>query len=219
MTEKVRIDVWSDIACPWCFIGKRHLERALVEAEVEVEVVWHAYELNPRVSREVSHRTYAERIARKYRCSMEDAQAMIDRMVSAGAEAGLDLRFDMVVPTNTFDGHRLVAWARMQGRQGAMKERLLKAYMTEGANLGDHAVLAQLASEVGLNQEATAELLAGDTFSQEVRSDEDSALQLGISGVPFFVVGGRIPLSGAQPPEVIADAIRTAADTADVDRV
>ena len=205
---EVRVDVWSDIACPWCFVGKRHLERAVANVEPRVEVVWHAYELNPKASVKVDATPYVERLARKYRCSVDDAQSMIDRMVAAGAQAGLDLRFDRVVPTNTFDGHRLVAWAQTLGKQSEMKERLLVAYMTEGANLGDRQVLSELAAEIGLH--GASEMLEGDGFKADVREDEETAYRLGISGVPFFVVAGRFPLSGAQPPAAIAEAIQKA---------
>ena len=217
--EPVRIDVWSDVACPWCWVGKRHLEKAL-SGVTDADVVWRAFELNPRapvrvdggsVDREgVESKdggpTYAQRLARKYGVSEEEGQAMIDRMKGIGESAGLDFRFDRIKPTNTFDAHRLLRWAADEGRQPALKERLFQAYMHEGLLLGDPDVLAEQAASVGLDGGEAKRILADGRFADEVRTDEVFARQIGVSGVPFYVFGGRLSVSGAQPSEVLRGA-------------
>jgi predicted DsbA family dithiol-disulfide isomerase len=207
--QPLTIDVWSDIACPWCWVGKRNLEAALADLDHPVAIRWHAFELDPRAPRSVGeNHDYVGRLARKYGATREQAQAMIDRMVGAGASAGVDFRFDRIRPGNTFDAHRLLHWAAEHERQTALKERLLAAYMNEGRSIADPAELAQLAADVGLDAEAAAAVLASDDFAAEVRADEDTAARLGVSGVPFFVVGQRYAVPGAQPPSVLLQILR-----------
>lgn len=207
---KLTIDIWSDIACPWCYIGKRHLEQALDQFahKADVEVVWHAFELDPSAPpvRDASQ-SYAERLARKYGMAVEQAQQRLDHMVGVAAKDGLDFRFDKVRAGNTFDAHRLIHLGHERGIQDAVKERLLRAYMTEGRAIGDRAALQELAVEAGLDAAEVAALLEGDRFAAEVRRDEATARELGISGVPFFVLGGRLGVSGAQPAEVLLGAL------------
>lgn len=207
---KLRIDLWSDIACPWCYVGKRRLEQALARFDhrKDVEVVWRAFELDPSAPRVRDTRQgYAERLARKYGTTPAQAQAMIDRMVDTAAGDGLALRFDHIRPGNTFDAHRLLHLAHERGVQDALKERLLRAYLTEGQAIGEPDVLAPLAREVGLDEREVADLLAGDRCAAEVRQDEALARELGITGVPFFVLAGRLGVSGAQPTEVLLGAL------------
>ncbi|HEY0195238.1 MAG TPA: DsbA family oxidoreductase [Kofleriaceae bacterium] len=184
------MDIWSDIACPWCYVGKRHLEQALetFPHKAEVEIVWRAFELDPSAPRvRDGSQSYVERIARKYGTPAAQAQLMIDRMVDTAARDGLDFRFDKIQPGNTFDAHRVVHLAHERGKQDAMKERLMRAYLTEGAAIGQPEVLAGLA--------------------REVRADEAQARELGIDGVPFFVLAGRLGVSGAQPAETLRAAL------------
>lgn len=208
---QLRIDVWSDIACPWCYIGKRHLEQALAgfPHKDEVEIVWRAFELDPSAPRvrDTTSEPYADRLAAKYGMSRAQAEAKLDQMTAVAAADGLDFRFDRVTPGNTFDAHRLLHLAHERGVQDAMKERLLLAYMTEGQAIGDPAVLAVLGREAGLDETETRELLAGDRYAAEVRTDERLARELGISGVPFFVLSGRLGVSGAQPAAVLRSAL------------
>jgi predicted DsbA family dithiol-disulfide isomerase len=207
----MRVEIWSDVVCPWCYIGKRRFEQALdkFDHRDEVEVVWRAFELDPNapVTREGD---YATRIATKYGTSREQAQAMIDRMVDAGAGDGLDLRFDISRPGNTFDAHRLLHLAGERGRQDEVKERLLRATFTEGEPIGDRGVLARLAVDAGLDPDEVQTVLDGDRYSTEVRADERRAHELGVSGVPFFVVDGRYGVSGAQSPDVLLDVLNQA---------
>ena len=207
---KVRVDIWADIACPWCYVGKRHLEQALDRFPHRdgVEIVWRSFEQEPMAPRiRDASDSYVEQLARSYRTQLPQAQAMIDRMVETAAKDGLELRFDRIQPGNTFDAHRLLHLAHERGVQDAVKERMLRAYMTEGQAIGDPEVLLVLAREAGLDEREARELLDGDRYAAEVRTDEALARQLGISGVPFFVLDGRLGVSGAQPAEVLLGAL------------
>jgi predicted DsbA family dithiol-disulfide isomerase len=211
--KKLRIDVWSDIVCPWCYVGKRRLEAALAQfpQREAVEVVWRAFELDPSAPAVRDERVpYAERLARKYGTSVDQAQKMIDRMTEVAAADGLDFRFDRIRSGRTFDAHRLLHLAAERGLQDALKERLLRAYMTEGAAIGDPKTLVRLASEAGLDADEAERVLASDAYAAEVRSEEDDARDLGVTGVPFFVIGGRYAVSGAQPAEVLLGAVTAA---------
>ncbi len=237
MSEPLTIDIWSDIACPWCWVGKRNLEGALEELGVHTHVRWHAFELNPHASKIAPEQIdYAERLAKKYRTTHDGGQAMVDRMVDFGRDAGLELRFDRIRPSNTFDAHRLVAWAgqsgratemaghatempghatEMPGRATEMKERLFTAYLHEGLSISDHDQLAKLAAEVGLDRNGALAVLSGDEFSDQVRSDEMAAQKMGVSGVPFFLIAGQLALPGAQPIPVLLDALRQSLSPSD----
>jgi predicted DsbA family dithiol-disulfide isomerase len=210
---ELRIDVWSDIACPWCFVGKRRLERALEQfphAE-QVKVTWHAFELDPSAPKErdpsVSH---TERIAKKYGMSVEQARLNSERLVQVARADGLAFDFEHIRSGNTFDAHRLVHLGHQRGLQDAVKERFLKAYLEEGALMSDAGTLLRLASEAGLDEGEVADVLASDQFAQAVRDDEDAARELGINGVPCFVLDHRFAISGAQSPQVLLSALHQA---------
>ena len=211
--KKLRVDVWSDIACPWCYVGKRRLEAALAKFPHRdaVEVVWRAFELDPSAPPErPSDVGYAERLAKKYGSSVNEAQGMITRMTDVAATDGLDFHFEKIRPGNTFDAHRVLHLALERGKQDAVKERFLLAYMTEGAPIGDPETLVRLAAEAGLDAEEVRATLASDASAREVREDEDEARELGISGVPFFVFAGKLAVSGAQPAELLLRALTQA---------
>ncbi len=222
-SKKLRIDVWSDIACPWCYVGKRRLEAALATFPhaASVEIAWRAFELDPNAPRKQDTSvSYAERLGKKYGTTEAEARTMIDRMTNTAREDGLDFRFDRIKPGNTFDAHRIIhlaGAAHGYARQGAVKERLLRAYMTEGEPIGDPDTLVRLGVEAGLDGERVRALLASDAHAEEVRDDENEARELGISGVPFFVLGGVYAVSGAQSAEVLLRALHQAwADHADI---
>jgi predicted DsbA family dithiol-disulfide isomerase len=211
--KKLRIDIWSDIVCPWCYVGKRRLEAALAlfPHRGDVEVTWRAFELDPsapavRDSR-VSH---AERLAKKYGMSVSKAGAAIDNMTQVAAADGLEFHFEMTRSGNTFDAHRVLHLARERGVQDAVKERFLRGYMTEGSPIGEREALVDLAGQAGLDREEVRAMLAGTQYAAEVRAEEDQARKLGVSGVPFFVMGGRYAVSGAQPASVLLGAIEKA---------
>ena len=204
----MRIDIWSDVVCPWCYVGKRRLEAALAQFphRDEVDVHWHSFELDPAAPRE-REGSYEERLAEKYGCSVEEAAAMTATMMEAAAGDGLDFRFDKARPGNTFDAHRLLHLAADRGVQGALKERLFAATFTEGEPIGDGETLVRLATSVGLAADEVRGVLAGDAYAADVRADEQQAQSLGISGVPFFVVDQKYGVSGAQPSELLLQVL------------
>jgi predicted DsbA family dithiol-disulfide isomerase len=207
----VRVEIWSDVVCPWCYIGKRHFELALAEFEArdEVEVVWRSFELDPGHPRDAEG-DLAEALAAKYGSSVEQARAMIDGMSERAAQVGLRYELHSAVPANTFDAHRLIHLATARGLQDAAEERLFTAYMVEGKDVGDRATLVRLAGEIGLDEAEAEGVLAGSDYADEVRADEREAGQLGVTGVPFFVIDRAYGISGAQPPEHILAALRHA---------
>jgi predicted DsbA family dithiol-disulfide isomerase len=208
--KKLRIDVWSDIACPWCFVGKRRLEAALARFphRSEVEVVWRAFELDPSAPRERDRAvSYAGRLAGKYGKPIAEAERMIASMTETARGDGLSFRFDRIRSGNTFDAHRVLHLAAERGAQDAVKERFLRAYLEEGEPIGDPATLVRLAADAGLDADEVQAVLSTDAHAAAVRADEETARELGIHGVPFFVLDGRHALSGAQPADVFLGAL------------
>ena len=203
------VEIWSDVACPWCYIGKRRFESALEQFEHrdDVKVTWRSFELDPGAPHERTG-DRAERLAEKYGMTVQQARDAEERLTAVAAGEDLPFCFDIARSGNTFDGHRLVHLAEAHGLQDEMKERLLRAYFTEGELISDHDTLMRLAVEVGLEEEEVRELLAGDRFADAVREDERTAGELGISAVPTFVVDRRLGTSGAEPPEALLDLLR-----------
>lgn len=201
----MRVDVWSDVVCPWCFIGLANLEEALVgfEHADDVDIVLHSFELDPNAPRR-DDTPLEELLARKYRSTIDEVRAQHDRIRALGAERGIDFRFDRAVRGSSFDAHRLLHLARQRGVQLALKHRLGRAYFTDGEPLGEQDTLRKAAADVGLDPAEIDEVLGGDRYAGEVRQDEEAARQIGVAGVPFFVIDGRFGLPGAQP----ADALR-----------
>jgi predicted DsbA family dithiol-disulfide isomerase len=208
MTKRLPVDVWSDIVCPWCAIGRRRLELALGQFEHanEVDVGWRAFELDPRAPA-IQEGDNVARLGQKYGRSRSEALAMMRNVEQLAAKDGLDLHLTTARTGNTFDAHRVLKLARERGVQGAVNERFFRGYMTEGEAIGDHEVLVKLAAEAGLDGDEVREALAGDRFASEVREEERMARSLGITGVPFFVFGGKYAVSGAQPLEVLVGAL------------
>lgn len=204
----MQLHVWSDYACPYCYIGKRLLEEALAEFEHadDIEIVYKAFELNPAASRSVVDTTQ-QRIEFKYGKSPAAARAMIESIMAMGWRVGLTMNYDTVRYTNTFDAHRLTKFAEAKGIGGAMTERLFRAYFTENRELADAQTLMSIATELGLDGEDVSEMLASDAYADAARSDETEASRLGIHGVPFFAFaeGG---LSGAHPKVSLLNALR-----------
>jgi len=207
----VKVEIWSDVVCPWCAIGKSRFEAAVERFEHgdQVEVVWRSFELDPTAP----HRhegDLVERLASKYGMSREQAEASQAHLTTMAADEGLDFHFERAQSGNTFDAHRLLHLAGEHGRQGELKDRLFRAYFTEGEPIGDPATLRRLAVEVGLDPAAVDAVLAGDTYAEAVRADEAEASALGVSGVPFFVVDRRFGVSGAQPADLLLDVLQQA---------
>ena len=204
------IDIVSDVVCPWCYIGKRHVEAALAGLPDVTNVVirWHAYELNPDLPSEgVERAAYLER---KFGGPARAAQ-IYARVRDAGERAGIAFDFDAIVrQPNTREAHRLIAWAQARGDADALVERLFRAYFIEGRDLTDRETLIALAADAGVDAEAARNWLASGRGVSEIAQAEARARELGITGVPFFIFDGRIGLSGAHPPETIRDAINQA---------
>jgi len=204
------IDVVSDVVCPWCFIGKRRLEKALaLRPEIATEVRWLPFFLNPWVPREGITR---EKYLKTKFGSVERYNANVPRIVAAAKAEGLDYAPDKIArQPNTLDCHRLILWARNSGDPGRMKQRLMDLYFTEGADLSDHEVLVGAAVDCGMDAEVTRKLLASDADVAEVETAANSATEAGITGVPCFIFGGKFAVSGAQSPDYLADALQRAA--------
>lgn len=207
----MQIDIWSDVVCPWCYIGKRRLERALAgfEHSGEVTVTWHSFELDPSAPA-VSNLPMTELIARKYGHSVETAREMLSDLDRLAAAEGLDYRMEQTRGGNTFDAHRLVHLARRHGADAGIEEALFAAYFIERVAISDHEVLRRVAAGVGLPPAEVDEVLAGDGFAAEVRSDERRAAEIGITGVPTFLVDGRWVVAGAQDSDTMLSVLRRA---------
>ena len=204
--QPVRIDVVSDVVCPWCFIGKHRLEKALaLRPDIAVEVHWRPYFLNDWIPREgISREEY---LTTKFGSS-ERYKGIAQRVGAAAAEEGLVYASDkMTRQPNTLDCHRLIRWAEGIGKAADMKQRLMDLYFTEGADLTNHAVLVQAASDVGLDPEDVRAALGSDQDVEQIEQEVLAAKQAGIEGVPCFIFGGKFAVSGAQSPEYLADAI------------
>ncbi len=212
----IRIDVWSDVACPWCYIGKRNLESGIAGfTAAPVEVVYHSFELAPDTPVEFTG-SEVEFLMSHRGVSADQARAMIDRVVGIARTAGLDYDYDSLQHTNTLKAHELLHYAKERGLQLEMKERLLSAYFVEGRHVGRVEDLADLAAEVGLDRDDVVRSLEAGEYSDAVRVDMVQARQYGINGVPFFVIDSRYGISGAQPPEVFVEVLsRAAADRAE----
>ena len=218
MRAPLVVDVVSDVVCPWCYIGKRRLEKALDllrerEPDVAVQVRWHAFQLNPDLPPEgVDRRAYLDA---KFGGAARAGQ-IYERVRAAAAASGLALELDRIArQPNTLDAHRLIAWAQQRdaARAGDLVERLFRAYFIEGRLVGEHAELARIAGEAGYDSAAAAAFLASNALRSDVAAADERARTLGIGGVPFFIFDGRVALSGAQEPATLLEAIDEAAST------
>jgi len=205
----VLVEIWSDVACPWCYIGKRRFEAAVARFEHrdEVDVTWRAFELDPDAPRERAG-DRAVRLAEKYAITVERAREMEQTVTDAAAGVGLDFRFDIARSGSTFDAHKLIDLAHGHGLQDAMKERLLRAYFTEGKLVSDHGTLVALAGEVGIAEDEVRRALTDESLAARVREEERDAHRLGITSVPTFVVDRALGASGAHPPDALLDLLR-----------
>ncbi|MEO9139462.1 MAG: DsbA family oxidoreductase [Jatrophihabitans sp.] len=208
----MKVEIWSDVVCPWCYIGKRRFETALARFahRDEVQVTWRSFELDPNARPSVDDATYAERLGRKYGKSSGEAQQMLDSMTSTAADEGLDFHFEKAVHVNTFAAHQLIHLGATAGVQDAVKERLMRAYFTEGADVSDAATLIRLGGEAGLAAQDVQAALTDARYADAVRADESDATAIGISGVPFFVIDRTYGVSGAQSPETLLGVLQKA---------
>jgi predicted DsbA family dithiol-disulfide isomerase len=206
--EPITIDVWSDVVCPFCYLGDTVLRQAIEQFPhgSAVEVRYHSFQLNPGFPAGESIKA-DEYLARNYRMPAEQVAASHEHLASRGAEAGLDYRFADSLMVNTRDAHRLIHFAKAAGREHDMVVRLFKAEFTDGLDLADHEVLADLAAGLGLARAGAAEALATGAYEADVEADIARARQLGVSGVPFFVFDNKRAVSGAQPVETFRRAL------------
>ena len=207
----MKIEIWSDVACPWCYIGKRRFESAFAQFahRDEAEVIWRSYRLDPHAPRQ-SEKSVVEVLAAKYGVSRAQAAAMHDRVSGIAAQDGLDYHMDTVRYANTFDAHRLIHLAASHGMQQEAEERFFKAYFTEGKDLGDTETLVQLLAEIGVDAGETRTVLAGDKYADAVEADVQRAAEFGIQGVPFFAIDEKYGISGAQPSDLFSEVLERA---------
>ncbi len=204
------VDIWSDVVCPFCYLGKRRFENALsgFEHREQVQVTWHSFQLDPETRfkpGQTVHRYLAERKG----ITLETSRRLHERLVAEAAELGLAYNFDTALIANTFDAHRLTHFARERGRQAQVEERLFAAYFTEGKNIEDHSTLSALAAAEGLDAGEAASMLADGRYAQEVREDIEAAESMGAGGVPFYVFNRQYAVSGAQPSRVFLEVLQS----------
>ncbi|MCB0764892.1 MAG: DsbA family oxidoreductase [Flavobacteriales bacterium] len=209
--EKLTVEIWSDVVCPFCYIGKREFEHALARFahREEVEVIWRSFELDPTAPERSEFDMYGMLVAR-YGGTRESAASRVAGVVERARSIGLEYHMDKAVIGSSFDAHRLLQYARTQGLGPQAKERLFRAYFTEGCHIADTEVLVRLATEIGLESAATRQVIASDRFTDAVRADEREARALGVQGVPFFVLDRRYAVSGAQVSDRFLEALQQA---------
>jgi len=208
-TPPTTLEIWADIVCSWCYVGKRHLETALEGfGEDDVEIVWRSFELDPTLPADAG--SADEELARRRGLTLAEARAMHEETERMGAEIGIRFDFARARRGNTFDAHRVLHMARAEGRQTPVLDRLLAAYFAEGEPIGDRAALARVAGSAGLDPEAVSAMLESDAHAADVRAEEREAAALGITAVPFFVIDRRYGLAGAHPAETLREAIAQA---------
>lgn len=208
-TTTLKIDFVSDVSCPWCAVGLASLQTALdrVAPDVRAEITFQPFELNPHMVPEGEDTT--EHLRKKYGSTPEQAMAIRETIRARGAELGFTFNLDKRSRIyNTFDAHRLLHWAHLEGQQLALKQALLKAYFTDGEDPSNHDVLLRVATEVGLDAERAMQILASDTYADDVRAQEQFYQRQGIQSVPAVVINDRHLISGGQPPEVFEQALR-----------
>jgi predicted DsbA family dithiol-disulfide isomerase len=207
----MKVEIWSDIMCPFCYIGKRRFEVALqrFEGKDSVEVEWKSYMLSPELKTDPSKNLH-EFLAEHKGISLEEAKSMNDYVTNMAANSGLTYNFDTTIPANSFNAHRLLHFAKEYGEQNETEEALFKAYFTDGKNIDDAETLIQIAATVGLDTTALAEAMGSEAFFQDVVMDVQEARNIGVQGVPFFVFDRKYAISGAQEPDAFLQTLETA---------
>lgn len=210
-TPTLKIEIWSDVICPFCYIGKRKLEGALAQLPQRdrVEITWKSFQLQPETRTDPT-RNALQHLAERKGWSLDVARQAAADVSNRARDVGLMFNYDRTVVANTFDAHRLIHYATAHGKGDEMTEQLFNAYFVDGRNIADHAFLTDLAVGIGLPADATRGILASDRFAGEVRGDIDDALQMGINGVPFFVLDNKYAVSGAQDTSVFVEALTRA---------
>lgn len=209
MTETMKVNIWSDIRCPFCYIGKRKFEKALEKFadKDKVEVVWRSFQLDPNLETKPGINA-VDHIAAIKGISKKDAEAMHDHVTGAAKEVGLEFNFEKAVVANSFNAHRLIQLAKTKGLGNEAEEQLFKAHFTEGKNIDNGEVLTQTGIAIGLDEKEVQAMLSSDAFAGAVKQDEQEAHAIGVRGVPFFVFNDRYAVSGAQPPDTFLQALQ-----------
>ena len=208
----MQVEIWSDVICPWCYIGKRRFETALASfAQREnVKLIWRSFELDPKSPAQYPV-TLEQMLAKKYGVSLQEAALMNTRVSYVAKQSGLEYQLSKAKPGNTFDAHRLLHYATSKKVGDKATERVMHAYFSESLSIGDRAELARLAPEFGINESEALSVLESDAYKEDVRADEERAVKFGITGVPFFVIDEKIGISGAQSVEAFTQALQQAA--------
>jgi protein disulfide-isomerase len=210
MKTKMRVEIWSDIMCPFCYIGKRHFEQALQQFpnNNKIEIVWKSFQLDPSIPQHLPAKTSVyQYLAERKGMSYEQSVQMHERVVEMAKAAGLEYNFDKAIVANSFNAHRLIQLAKTEGLGDQAEERLFLAYFTEGKDFGDPTVLTELGQNIGLSPEQVSEALSNDEFAQKVKHDISEAEEIGVNGVPFFVFDRKYAVSGAQPSSAFLQVI------------
>jgi predicted DsbA family dithiol-disulfide isomerase len=207
----MKVEIWSDVVCPFCYIGKRRFEEALARfgGKEEVEIEWKSFQLNPQTVSNPNISSH-QNLANHKGISVEQATDMANQVTEMASNVGLSFDFDKAVVANTFNAHRLLHFSKAHGKQNELKERLLKAYFEKGENIDDKASLITIAEEVGLDKQAVQDFLNSDELAMEVKADIHEAQSLSIHGVPFFVFNRKYGISGAQPVEAFLQTLEKA---------
>ncbi|OTG67192.1 DsbA family oxidoreductase [Acinetobacter silvestris] len=215
----MRVDIWSDVVCPFCYIGKKRLEHVAAEAGIDLEIIWHSFELDPNAP--AKHDTSnTERLAKKYGRTIEQTQEMERNIAQVSAEEGIQFNWEQANSGNTFDAHRIIHLAQSKGLGNEAEEAFFHAYMTEGMSIGERETVEDVASRIGLDHTEVEYVLDSEEFADFVHHDEKIAReQLQVTGVPFFVFDQRLALSGAQPREVFLQVMQQALSTAKSDDI
>lgn len=209
MSEAVRVDIWSDVACPFCYIGKQKFEAGVAAAGVDVEIEYHSFELAPETPDEVTA-THAEHLMHRMGVSLDEAHELEARTISAAHEVGLDINYDILKQSNTRRAHQVLHYAKARGAHSVLLHRLMVAYFAEGRSMANVEDLVDLAVEVGLDGKEVAGVLERNEHQDEVVADRRLAAENGIRSVPFFVIAKKYAVSGAQDPAVFAQALSQA---------
>jgi|TARA_B110000879_G_scaffold96572_1_gene131771 predicted DsbA family dithiol-disulfide isomerase len=207
--ETVKIEIWSDVVCPFCFVGKRKLEQAIKNqnAEDKVEIIWHSFQLDPDFPKDKAYPS-AQYLSERKGYPIDQVKAMSNQLAENGKGYGIDFKFDKALTFNTFNAHRLIQWSKTENKSDALKEALMVAYFTNGTNLTEEENLLAVVKSVGLSAEKAKSILASDEYSEEVRMDIYQAHQLNVRGVPYFLINEKTAISGAQADEVFESALK-----------
>jgi predicted DsbA family dithiol-disulfide isomerase len=207
--ETVKIEIWSDVVCPFCFVGKRKLEQAIknLNAEDKVEIIWHSFQLDPDFPADKAYPS-AQYLSERKGYPIDQVKAMSNQLVENGKGYGIDFKFDKALSFNTFNAHRLIQWSKTESKSDALKEALMIAYFTDGTNLTEEEKLLEVANSVGLSTEKAKSILDSEEYFEEVRMDIYQAHQLNVRGVPYFLINEKTAISGAQADEVFENALK-----------